>query len=154
MAEAATEAMSQTRWALSAQRKREQTRGVVWTTHEPIDFLLRRGDHEADIEEHYATMLSPANIQKMADAGVKWGRLFFYKGFGLEYERPAMEQSKKAADLMHSLGMKVSLYMGGTMFAETLYREIARGEGMGAEGPVGPAGAVWRADVSALRVPE
>jgi hypothetical protein len=120
----ASNALGMTRWALSAQRKREQTRGVVWTTHEPIDFLLRRGEHEADIEEHYATMLSPANIQKMADAGVKWGRLFFYKGFGIEYERPAMEQSKRVAEQMHKLGMKVSLYMGGTMFTETLYREL------------------------------
>ena len=118
-----------TRWARSAQRKREQTQGVVWTTHEPIDFLLRRGEHEADIEEHYATMLSPANIQKMADAGVAWGRLFFYKGFGIEYERPAMEQSKKVAEQMHKLGMKVSLYMGGTMFTETLYRELPEAKG-------------------------
>ncbi|MGA1982868.1 MAG: alpha-amylase family protein [Acidobacteriaceae bacterium] len=126
---AVSSAAGLTRWALSAQKKREQTRGVVWTTHEPIDFLLRRGEHEADIEEHYATMLSPANIQKMADAGVKWGRLFFYKGFGIEYERPAMEQSKKVADQMHKLGMKVSLYMGGTMFTETLYRERPEAKG-------------------------
>jgi hypothetical protein len=118
-----------TRWAKSAAKKREQTRGVVWTTHEPINFLLRRGDHEANIEEHYATMLSPENIQKMADAGVKWGRLFFYKGFGLEYERPAMAQAKKVADQMHRLGMKVSLYMGGTMFTETLYRELPEAKG-------------------------
>jgi hypothetical protein len=118
-----------TRWEVSARRKREQTQGVVWTTHEPIDFLLRRGDHESDIVQHYATMLSPENIQRMADAGVKWGRLFFYKGFGLEYERPAMEQSKKAADQMHKLGMKVSLYMGGTMFTETLYRELPEAKG-------------------------
>jgi hypothetical protein len=128
-APAASSAGELTRWARSAQKKREQTRGVVWTTHEPIDFLLRRGEHEADIEEHYATMLSPANIQKMADAGVKWGRLFFYKGFGIEYERPAMEQSKKVADLMHKMGMKVSLYMGGTMFTETLYRELPEAKG-------------------------
>lgn len=118
-----------TRWELSAQRKREQTKGVVWTTHEPINFLLRRGDHEADLEQHYATMLSPDNLQRMADAGVRWGRLFFYKGFGLEYERPAMEQAKKAADQMHRLGMKVSLYMGGTMFTETLYRELPEAKG-------------------------
>jgi hypothetical protein len=120
---------SQTRWERSAEKKLEQTRGVVWTTHEPIDFLLRRGDHEADLPEHYATMLSPDNIHRMADAGVTWGRLFFYKGFGLEYERPAMEQAKRAAELMHSLGMKVSLYMGGTMFTETLYRELPEAKG-------------------------
>jgi hypothetical protein len=119
----------QTRWARSAQRKREQTNGVVWTTHEPINFLLRRGEHEAELEEHYETMLRPENIQKMADAGVKWGRLFFYKGFGLEYERPAMAQAKRAADQMHRLGMKVSLYMGGTMFTETLYRELPEAKG-------------------------
>jgi hypothetical protein len=119
----------QTRWTISAQKKREQTKGVVWTTHEPIDFLLRRGEHEADIEAHYTTMLSPDNIQRMADAGVKWGRLFFYKGFGLEYERPAMEQAKKTAAQMHALGMKVSLYMGGTMFTETLYRELPEAKG-------------------------
>ncbi len=118
-----------TRWARSAAKKREQTHGVVWTTHEPIDFLLRRGDRDDDLQEHYATMLSEENIQRMADAGVKWGRLFFYKGFGLEYERPAMEQSKKAADQMHKLGMKVSLYMGGTMFTETLYRELPEAQG-------------------------
>ena len=129
LAAGADTAAGQTRWERSAQRKREATRGVVWTTHEPIDFLLRRGEHEAEIEEHYATMLSPANIQKMADAGVKWGRLFFYKGFGLEYERPAMAQAKKVADQMHRLGMKVSLYMGGTMFTETLYRELPEAKG-------------------------
>jgi len=125
----ATNQAGQTRWERSAQRKREQTRGVVWTTHEPIDFLLRRGEHEADLAAQYATMLSPENIQRMADAGVKWGRLFFYKGFGLEYERSAMEQSKKAAEQMHRLGMKVSLYMGGTMFVETLYRELPQAKG-------------------------
>jgi hypothetical protein len=123
-ADAGARSQGPTRWAIRAQKKREQTKGVVWTTHEPIDFLLRRGEHEADIEAHYTKMLSADNIQKMADAGVKWGRLFFYKGFGLEYERPAMEQGKKAAAQMHALGMKVSLYMGGTMFTETLYREL------------------------------
>jgi predicted peroxiredoxin len=35
-----------------------------------------------------------------------------------------MMQAKRVADQMHSLGMKVSLYMGGTMFIETLYREL------------------------------
>jgi hypothetical protein len=98
-ADAGARSQGPTRWAIRAQKKREQTKGVVWTTHEPIDFLLRRGEHEADIEAHYTKMLSADNIQKMADAGVKWGRLFFYKGFGLEYERPAMEQGKPRCTL-------------------------------------------------------
>lgn len=117
------------RWEIRAQKKREQTKDVVWLTHEPLDFLLRRGDHSDDEPAHYQRMLDPENIKRMANAGVVYGRIFFYKGFGLEYEKPHMEQAKRAADLMHKLGMKVSLYIGGTMFTETLYREIPEAEG-------------------------
>lgn len=49
--------------------------------------------------------------------------IYFYKGFGLEYERPSMEQSKRIADELHQNGIKVGLYIGGTMFTETLYHE-------------------------------
>ena len=63
-AETPANSAGSTRWARSAAKKREQTRGVVWTTHEPIDFLLRRGDHDDDLQEHYATMLSEDNIQR------------------------------------------------------------------------------------------
>lgn len=113
----------ETRWVRSARRKREMTKDVVWLTHEPIEFLLRRGDHSDDEAAHYQRMLDPDNIKRMAAAGVTYGRIFFYKGFGLEYERAHIEQAKQAAKLMHELGMKVSLYVGGTMFVETFYRE-------------------------------
>ncbi len=116
--------LAQTQWQRSAQEKKELAKGVVWTTHEPLDFLLRRGDHFDDEADRYARMYDPENLKRMADAGVRWGRLYFYKGFGLEYERPNMEQAKNAAAIMHKLGMKVALYMGGTMFTETLYHEI------------------------------
>ena len=33
----------------------------------------------------------------MAAAGIKYGRLYFYKGFGLQYERANMEQAKRTA---------------------------------------------------------
>ena len=119
-----------TRWARSARHKQELTKDVTWLTHEPLDFLLRRGgDHFNDEPAHYRRMLEPDNIKRMADAGVVFGRIFFYKGFGLEYERPHMEQSRRAAELMHRLGMKVSLYIGGTMFTETLYRELPEAQG-------------------------
>jgi hypothetical protein len=121
-APARTEAL--TRWQLSSSRKREMVRDVVWLTHEPLVFLLRRGSHFDDEQQRYERMYERENIEKMAAAGVRFGRLFFYKGFGLEYEMPYMEQSKRAADIMHSLGMKVSIYMAGTMFIETLYHEV------------------------------
>ena len=97
---------------------------MTWLTHEPLEFLMRRGDHFDDEAERYQRMLQPDNLKRMAAAGVRWGRIFFYKGFGLEYERPNIEKAKQAADIMHQLGMKVALYMAGTMFTETLYHEI------------------------------
>ena len=71
-------------------------------------------------------MCDPENIKRMSDAGVRWGRIFFYKGFGLQYEKAHMDVARRVADQMHGLGMKVSLYVGGTMFIETLYKEIPR----------------------------
>jgi hypothetical protein len=113
----------QTRWERSAKKKLELTKDVTWLTHEPLDFLMRRGDHGNHEAEHYRRMLDPDNIKRMADAGVVYGRIFFYKGFGLEYEREHIEQARVAAALMRNLEMKVSLYVGGTMFTETFYRE-------------------------------
>ena len=117
-----------TKWAQAAAQKREMTKDVTWLTHEPLIYLLRRGDHGDDEAARYQQMVEPENLRRMADAGVKFGRIFFYKGFGLEYERPHIEQARQAADVMHRLGMKVSLYVAGTMFTETLYREVPEAE--------------------------
>ncbi|MGD0654044.1 MAG: alpha-amylase family protein [Thermoguttaceae bacterium] len=122
--ETSLDAFIQTRWQQSAQQKRELTRDVIWLTHEPLDFLMRRGEHFDDEADRYQRMCDPENLKRMAGAGVRWGRLFFYKGFGLEYEKPHIEQAKRTAEIMHQLGMKVALYMAGTMFTETLYHEV------------------------------
>ncbi len=115
---------SVTRWERSAETNRQLVKNITWLTHEPLDFLLRRGDHFDDEPEHYAHMGDPENIQRMADAGVRYAMIYFYKGFGLEYERPAMVESKRIADELHQHGIKVGLYVGGTMFTETLYHEL------------------------------
>ena len=57
-----------TRWQTSAQKRRDRARDITWLTHEPLDFLLRRGDHFADEPAHYDKMVSPDNIKRMADA--------------------------------------------------------------------------------------
>jgi hypothetical protein len=64
----------------------------------------------------------------MAGAGGRFGRLYFYKGFGLAYERPKVEKDIRGAAIMRRLGMKVARYMAGTMLAEILYREIPEGK--------------------------
>jgi Beta-galactosidase len=114
----------QTRWQLAAQQKRDRATGITPFTHEPLNFLLRRGDHFDDEAARYEQMYKQENIKQMASAGMRYGRLFFYKGFGLEFERPNMERDIRAAVIMHQQGMQVSLYMAGTMFAETLYHEL------------------------------
>jgi len=113
-----------TRWAHSAERKRELTKDVTWLTHEPLIYTLRQNEASDDEPGRYRRMIDPDNLKRMADAGVVWGRIFFYKGFGLEYEKPHIEQAKRAIEIMHGLGMKVSVYVAGTMFIEALYREI------------------------------
>jgi hypothetical protein len=117
-----------TRWARSAARKREFTKGVSWPDHEPINFLLRRGTHFEDQAEIYERQHDPGNIRKMAEAGVRYGRLHFYKGFGLQYEKPDIDKTRLAAALMHEHGMKVSLYVAGTLFIESFYREMPEAE--------------------------
>jgi hypothetical protein len=126
LAGAATNAIppTTTRWERSANANLELTTNIIWLTHEPLDFLLRRGDHFDDEPERYAEMGSPENIKRMADAGVRYAMIYFYKGFGLKYERPSMEKSKRIAGELHKNGIKVGLYIGGTMFTETLYHEI------------------------------
>jgi hypothetical protein len=120
----AAPATPRTRWQISAEKKQQLAKDVVWTTHEPLEFLLRRGDHFDDEPSRYARMYDPENFQLMAAAGVRAARLYFYKGFGLEFERANMEKDIRAAAELHRLGIKVSLYMAGTMFTETLYREV------------------------------
>ncbi|HTY86077.1 MAG TPA: alpha-amylase family protein [Candidatus Acidoferrum sp.] len=112
-----------TRWETRAKQKTDLNQGITWLTHEPIDFLMRRGDHYDDEPDRYQKMCAPDNLKRMADAGIRYGRIFFYKGFGREYERANMEQAKATAALMHQFGLKVDIYIGGTMFAETLYCE-------------------------------
>ncbi|HEY3760498.1 MAG TPA: beta-galactosidase [Verrucomicrobiae bacterium] len=120
----ADDSTNQTRWAREAAANRAASENIVWLTHEPLNFLLRRGDHFDDEPQIYAEMADPTNLQHMADAGVRYAMIYFYKGFGLEYEKSSMEQSKRIADQLHKLGIKVGLYVGGTMFTEALYHEI------------------------------
>jgi hypothetical protein len=113
-----------TRWQQRADQQRKLADGITWLTHEPIEFIIRRDGNKPGLAEQYKAMCDPENIKRMAAAGVRWGRIFFYKGFGLEYEKTHMDIAHRVADQMHGLGIKVSLYVGGTMFTETLYKEI------------------------------
>lgn len=122
---APSQAGPETRWQRQAEQQRQLAKNVTPMTHEPLYFIRRRGgDHFVDEAELYERMYEPENIRRMAAAGVRYAMLHFYKGFGLDYEKAQIEKTRRAADLMHQLGMKVGLYFAGTMFIETLYREV------------------------------
>jgi len=112
-----------TKFEKRALEKQQIAKNIVFFSHEPLMFGLRRGGVPENWPERYERQHSPENIRLMAKAGWRYGRLHFYKGFGLETEMPEIRKSMEAARLMHKLGMKVSLYVGGTMFIETFYRE-------------------------------
>jgi hypothetical protein len=125
----AATAPAETKWEKSAAVKRDLTKDVAWTSHEPLIFLLRRGTHAENQDEIYERQHDPENIKRMADAGVRYGRIHFYKGFGLQAEMDDIRKTQKTAELMHRYGMKVSLYVAGTMFIETFYRERPEARG-------------------------
>ena len=110
-------------YKIRARQNQEKEKEIAWPIHEPLWFYLRRGKHSVDWIENYRKQHSAENIKNMADLGVRLRRLPFYKGFGLEFEESGIKDTKRTADLMHKYGMKVSLYIGGTMFSETLFRE-------------------------------
>ena len=112
------------RFVQSAQRKQAITENIVWFNHEPLVFYLRRGHMMENWPETYEQQHHPENIRLMNDAGVTYGRLHFYKGLGLKMEMEEIKRSQKVAQIMHKYGMKVSLYVAGTMFIEPFYREV------------------------------
>ncbi len=117
-------ARGETRFEKSARKKQEIAKKIDWPSHEPLMFYLRRGRFPENWTAFYERQHAPENVKLMADAGVRWGRLHFYKGFGLQTEMPEIERSVKMAEVMHKLGMKVSVYVAGTMFIESFYREV------------------------------
>ena len=115
---------AESRFEQNARKRQEIAGKVTWPSHEPIEFMLRRGNHPEDIGATYDRQHAPDNVRLMFDAGGGYSRLHFYKGLGLDVEMPAILRSQGMAEQMHKLGMKVSVYVGGTMFAETFYREV------------------------------
>ena len=117
-------ASAETKFEKRAREKQKIVSEIVWPNHEPLVFYLRRGRMWEDWPEIYERQHTAANVQLMADVGVRYGRLHFYKGLGLETEMPEIQNSVRMAELMRSHGMLVSLYVAGTMFIEPFYREV------------------------------
>ena len=118
------ETQAETRFEKTAREKRQIAEQIVWPNHEPLVFYLRRGRRMENWPQIYEKQHTPENVKLMHDVGSRMERLHFYKGYGLDVEMPEIENTIRMADLMHKLGMKVSVYVAGTIFVEAFYNEV------------------------------
>jgi hypothetical protein len=96
-------------------------------THEPYIFVVRRGGQRLDAYEQYERSQSEALIGRLKEQGVEVFHTHLYKGFGMAAEKPAMEETKHAAEIAHRLGLKVDTYIQwNTMMYETFFAEEPR----------------------------
>jgi hypothetical protein len=100
-------------------------RGVVFVGNwEPLVFRRRHGGNlPVNYEQLYDREHTEETVLKLKEAGVNLVITHFYK-MGLETERDDIEQTKRLAELCHKHGIKIGTYIGGTIFAETLLREV------------------------------
>ncbi|MBW7996496.1 MAG: hypothetical protein FVQ81_08020 [Candidatus Glassbacteria bacterium] len=123
---------AESRWERLAAEHRAQAREIIRFSHEPIQFNIRKGKLSEDWLSTYEKQHTRKQIALKAKLGGRYERLHFYKGYGLEFEMPEIRKSVSTAALMHEYGMKVSLYVGGSMFIETFFRETPEAAGWAA----------------------
>ena len=99
--------------------------GVVFVGNwEPLVFRLRNGGNvPVDILERYQREHTEETVLKLKEAGVNMILTHFYKT-GLDSEKEDVELTKQLSALCHKHGLKLGTYIGGTIFAETLLRDI------------------------------
>lgn len=99
--------------------------GVVFVGNwEPLVFRLRKGgDLPVDVAERYQREHTEETVLKLKELGVNMILTHFYKT-GLDSEREDIELAKRLGELCHKHGMKLGTYIGGTIFAETLLRDV------------------------------
>src|SRR6185437_3435835 len=92
--------------------------------HEPYIFYVRRGGYRLDIKQVCEYQQSEELIRELHRQGIEVFHTHIYKGFGMEAEREEMEQTRKAIEFAHSLGMKADTYIQwNSMMYETFFAE-------------------------------
>ena len=99
--------------------------GVVFVGNwEPLVFRVRHGGAlPVDPARSYRSEHTEETVLRLKNAGVNMIITHFYKT-GLDSDREDIELTKQLAALCHKHGMKIGTYIGGTMFAETLLRDV------------------------------
>jgi hypothetical protein len=98
-------------------------------SHEPLLFVVRRGGQRLDAYKEYQDAQSEELLKRLKDQGVEVFHTHLYKGFGMQAEKPEMEDARKAAEIAHRLGLKVDIYIQwNTMMYETFFAEEPRAQ--------------------------
>lgn len=96
-------------------------------SHEGYLFTVRRGGQSLDARESYEHAQSEDVIRRLKSQGVEVFHTHLYKGFGMEAERPEMEDARRVAEIAHRTGLKVDSYIQwNTMMYETFFAEEPR----------------------------
>jgi hypothetical protein len=96
-------------------------------SHEPYTFEVRRGGERLDAYQTYQHAQSEQVIKALKDNGVEVFHTHFYKGAGMAHEKAEMEETKRVAEIVHRLGMKIDTYLQwNTMMYETFFAEEPR----------------------------
>jgi hypothetical protein len=95
---------------------------------EGLAFRVRTGGQNlgglpVDLDAIYEGEHTEATVIAMQKAGITFVMTNFYKT-GIATDREDMETAKKFTALCHKHGIKVGLYIGGTIFAETLEHNV------------------------------
>ncbi len=86
-------------------------------------FPRRVGGIPVWLDEEYRREHTEAAVQALQELGVTLAILHFFKGFGLEAERPYIQDTIRLAALCHQHGLRVGVYVGSTIIYETFLRE-------------------------------
>ncbi|MEK7404702.1 MAG: alpha-amylase family protein [Acidobacteriota bacterium] len=105
--------------------------GVVFVGNwEPLNVRRRLGtdavtrlELPVNIAERYQREHSEETVLKLKEAGVNMIIAHFYKT-GLDADREDIEWTKKLAVLCHKHGLKIGTYIGDTIYAETMLRDM------------------------------
>jgi len=105
-------------------------RGVVFVGNwEPLNVRLRYGrdavtggELPVKVIDRYMREHSEETVLKLKEAGVNLIIAHFYK-MGLEADREEIELTKKLGELCHKHGMKLGVYIGDTIYADTMLRD-------------------------------
>ena len=96
-------------------------------SHESYLFVVRRGGRRLDARQTADYQQSEELMRQLHSQGVEVFHTHFYKGFGMEAEREGMEETRKAAEIAHRLGMKIDTYIQwNTLMYETFFAEEPR----------------------------